>query len=108
MQQIIIKKIKASSFFKLFILTGLSWGIILGVLFFIMIGLCGIGNVQFNDITYDGLIGGIVSIVILPAIGVSMSFIFAVFSYFPFIALVKVLKKVRIYGDFEDDRLNNL
>jgi len=102
MQQISIKKIAFSSFIKLFVLTGLSSGVILGLFLFISIVFFGSGSAKIGTTTYYGLQGGIISLFITPFICMIIGFFGGIFGYFSFRILVKVLKKVSICGEFED------
>ncbi|MCE5284881.1 MAG: hypothetical protein LLG02_03385 [Pelosinus sp.] len=102
MQRIIINQIKIGSFIKLFSMVWLSLGITMGLLFFVMIGLFGIGDAHINGNTYYGLTAGMISLIMVPLASVIIGLVWGIFAYLPFRVLMKILKKISIRGEFNE------
>ncbi|MBB6215307.1 uncharacterized protein YacL [Anaerosolibacter carboniphilus] len=103
MDQVTIKDIKFSSFFKWMMGISFSFGVITGILFCV-IGLMG-GNITANlgeSILY-GIPAAIASIFISPVVALFLGLFVCLLAYFPFKLLIKLTKGLRIRGIFEND-----
>lgn len=104
MDRLTIKDIKFGSFFKLMMGISFSFGVITGILFFI-IGLMG-GNVTANlgeSILY-GIPAAIASIFISPMVALFLGLFVSLLAYFPFKILMKITKGLKVRGAFEGEK----
>ena len=101
MDQVTIRNVKFGSFFKVSVLISLSFGIIFGLIIFI-IGLFG-GPVQANigAAKLTGIAGGVASLILGPFIFSIFGMLIGIFTFLPFKLILKVLKRITIYGKFE-------
>lgn len=100
MQKIFIRRLTFKSFVKLFILIELSVGLFIGILSFCSASFFGIGSAEINGIQYHGLTAGILNLFIAPVISMILGVLNGIFAYLPFKIVMKVLKKVRLDGEF--------
>lgn len=94
-----VKKIRFSSYIKLFVLVFLSIGIVFGILGFFISLLGGQANANIGTLTVTGIPAGIILIFLFPILYCFFGLLFGLISYLPFKLILK--KGFMIEGEFE-------
>ena len=107
MKEITIRKLCFGSHVKLFFLSGIGFGMILGIPF-LLIGLFG-GPVNANigDYKFTGIAAGIVGLLLSPILcGCGFAW-FSVCMYPPFLLVLKIMKGITFTGEAPERRLTD-
>lgn len=104
MHKIELRSLKFGSYVKSILLVSIASGVIFGFLLLI-IGIFG-GDVEANlgAIELTGVAGGMASLIILPIIFSIFGLIVSLLTFIPFRLMLKVLKKINIYGEFISEK----
>lgn len=94
-----VKKIRFSSYIKLFVLASLLVGIVLGILGFVISLLGGQAHANIGSLTVTGIPAGIILIFLFPIFYCFFGLLFGLISYLPFKLILK--KGFMIEGEFE-------
>lgn len=100
MQKIYMKNIKFVAFIKLFMLMSLSVGFFIAIMMFCLTGILGIGHATIDDIKFYGFAAGIIHLFTIPAISIVFGLFSGIFAYLPFRIIMKVLRRVKLKGEF--------
>ncbi len=100
MKKIELRAIKFGSFFKFIMLISLSSGVAFGILLFVIGIFGGDVNANLGPLQLTGVAGGALSLITGPIVVSFFGLFISVFSYIPFKLLLKIIKKISLYGDF--------
>jgi hypothetical protein len=99
-KQIHIKHLNFGSFIKWNMFLALSFGIILGMIFFIFSLFGANPKANINNTEFTGLTAGIIEIFLVPFIFMILSIIFSIMSYLPLWIAMNIFKGIKLDGDF--------
>lgn len=103
-----VKKIRFSSYIKLFVLAALPFGLIMGIIGFLFSLIGGDAKANLGSVTLTGIPAGIVLIIMFPIIYGFFALIFSLLSYLPFKFMLIKLNGFILDGEFEirDDTMS--
>ena len=106
MHKIQIRSLKFSSYIKSIMLVSIASGGTFGMILLIL-GIFG-GDVEANlgPIHLSGVAGGFAALIIGPMVFSIFGLIVSVLTFIPFKLMMKVLKKINIYGEFFNEKPN--
>lgn len=96
---LMIKKLRFSSYIKLVFLMAVSMGIAMGIIIFVISLLGGNATATVGSNQLTGLSAGIVGLFITPLTMLIMGAIFALVSYFPFLLMLRLTSGIVLKGD---------
>lgn len=103
LKKIQVKSLKFSSYIKSILLVSIASGGTFGIILLVL-GIFG-GDVEANvgTIRLIGISGGFAALIIGPLVFSIFGLIVSLLTFFPFKLMLKVIKKINIYGEFVGD-----
>ena len=94
MEKISLRSLSFGSYVKLFALSGVGSGVVIGVLIFIIALLGGNAHANIGNIRFEGVPAGAVSLLMGPVLGGLIFAWFAVVMYWPFKLILKMFGSI--------------
>ena len=101
MENIILRRLRFGSFVKLFLISGLCAGAIIGLIMFVIALFGGDVNANIGSLYFSGIGAGAFALILAPAVCAIMAAILAAVAYLPFTYIIRHLKGITLTAEIE-------